>query len=397
MGINKVSDNVYSVGVINPSLRVFDIIMESKYGTSYNAYLITGKKNVLVETVHEDYFDEYIYNVNCLIDISDIDYIIMNHTELDHSGSLVKLLELNPNITVICTAVAEKFLRSIINKEFKCKSIKHGDKLEILPNENLEFIVSPFLHWPDSMMTYFKLDKILFSCDFLGAHFCEPTMMDKYIHYPKEYFEEFKYYYNCIFGPFKPYVLSGLDKIKNLEIDAICPSHGPIIVENIKERLADYKKWSTTNKKDSKSILIIYASAYGCTKALAKQAFKTIKEKTNITPIILDVVTNPIDKITKEIENSDALIVASCTINRDAPKVIWNILSSIDAINTKNKYAGAIGSYGWSGEAINMIKDRLTSLNFKFIDDGIRVVFKPTKDDLTKVSNYALDIASKLS
>ena len=216
MGITKISDNVYSVGVINPSLRVFDIIMESKYGTSYNAYLITGKKNVLVETVHEDYFEEYIYNIGCLVDISNIDYIIMNHTELDHSGSLTKLLEINPNITVVCTPAAEKYLKSITNIDFKCKTVKHKEKIEIGQNSNIEFIVAPLLHWPDSMMTYFENDNILFSCDFLGAHFCEPSMLEKNIHYKKEYLNEFKYYYDCIFGPFKSYVLAGLDKIKDL-------------------------------------------------------------------------------------------------------------------------------------------------------------------------------------
>lgn len=396
MGIIKVSDNVYSVGVLNPSLRVFDIIMESKYGTSYNAYLVTGKKNVLIETVHEDYFDEYIYNVGCLVDISDIDYIVMNHTELDHSGSLVKLLALNPNITVICTTAAEKYLKSIINKDFKCRIVKHSEKLEIGPGNELEFIVAPLLHWPDSMMTYYSNNNVLFSCDFLGSHFCEPSMFDKNIHYKKEYLEEFKYYYNCIFGPFKPYVLAGLEKIKDLKITTVCPSHGPVIVEGINERIKDYKEWSTIAPKTSKSMLIVYASAYGCTKKLAEAAAKTLKEKTEIQPIILDLVSTPIEDVAKEIENADALVVASCTINRDAPKIIWDALSRIDAINTRKKYAGAMGSYGWSGEAVDMIKCRLSMLNFKFVGDGVKVLFNPTEEDLSKASEYILDIASKL-
>ncbi len=396
MGITKISDNVYSVGVINPSLRVFDIIMESKYGTSYNAYLITGKKNVLVETVHEDYFEEYIYNIGCLVDISNIDYIIMNHTELDHSGSLTKLLEINSNITVVCTPAAEKYLKSITNRDFKCKTVKHKEKIEIGPNSNIEFIVAPLLHWPDSMMTYFENDNILFSCDFLGAHFCEPSMLEKNIHYKKEYLNEFKYYYDCIFGPFKSYVLAGLDKIKDLEISAICPSHGPVITESIKDRINDYRKWSTKEQKLLKSLVIIYASAYGCTKELAQTAYKTVKEKTKIEPVLLDIVNTSMEEISKAIRDCDALIVASCTINRDAPKPIWDALSRIDAINSRTKYAGAFGSYGWSGEAVDMIKNRLTMLNFKFIGDGIKVLFKPTKEDLQKISEYTIEIASKL-
>lgn len=396
MGITKISDNVYSVGVINPSLRVFDIIMESKYGTSYNAYLITGKKNVLVETVHEDYFEEYIYNIGCLVDISNIDYIVMNHTELDHSGSLTKLLEINPNITVVCTPAAEKYLKSITNRDFKCKTVKLKEKIEIGPNSNIEFIVAPLLHWPDSMMTYFENDNILFSCDFLGAHFCEPSMLEKNIHYKKEYLNEFKYYYDCIFGPFKSYVLAGLDKIKDLEISAICPSHGPVITESIKDRINDYRKWSTKEQKLLKSLVIIYTSAYGCTKELAQTAYKTVKEKTKVEPILLDIVNTSMEEISKAIRDCDALIVASCTINRDAPKPIWDALSRIDAINSRTKYAGAFGSYGWSGEAVDMIKNRLTMLNFKFIGDGIKILFKPTKEDLQKISEYTIEIASKL-
>ena len=143
-------------------------------------------------------------------------------------------------------------------------------------------------------------------------------------------------------------------------------------------------------------MLILYASAYGCTKKLAETAAKTLKEKTEIHPIILDLVSTPIEDVSKDIETADAIVVASCTINRDAPKIIWDVLSRIDAINSRKKYAGAMGSYGWSGEAVDMIKCRLSMLNFKFVGDGIKVLFKPTEEDFSNVSEYILDIASKL-
>lgn len=395
LGIVKVSDNVYSVGVINPSLRVFDIVMQAKYGTSYNAYLVTGEKNVLIETVHEDYFDEYIYNIGCLVDIKDIDYIIMNHTELDHSGSLLKLLSINPDITVICTNAANKYLKSILNRDFKCQIVKHEETLDI-GGKLLKFIVAPLLHWPDSMMTYFEDDKVLFSCDFLGCHFCEPTMFDYNIKYKAEYLEQFEYYYNAIFGPFKPYVLAGIDKIKDLLIDIVCPSHGPVIVDSVKERLADYKKWSIKKEKQNKTIVIGYASAYNCTKKLALKAFDTIKENSNIEPLLIDVVSTPLNEISCKINDADALLIGSCTINRDAPKFIWDALSSIDVINTKSKPAGAFGSYGWSGEAVDMIKTRLSQLKYKFIGDGLKVNFEPTCDDLKSMEDYCMQIVNEI-
>ena len=203
MGIVKISDHVYSVGVLNPALRVFDIVMEAKYGTSYNAYLVTGQKNVLVETVHVDFFEEYLYNLQCLVDLPSIDYIVMNHTEPDHSGSLQKLLELCPNSTVVCTAAAQKYLKGITNRDFPCRVVKHGDTLDI-GGLSLEFVVAPLLHWPDSMMTYLREDSVLFSCDFLGCYYCEPSMLDENVRYQDAYLGEFAYYYQGIFGPFKP-------------------------------------------------------------------------------------------------------------------------------------------------------------------------------------------------
>ena len=202
MSAIKFKKNVYSVGVLNPALRVFDIVMEARYGTSYNAYLITGEKNVLIDTVHEPFFSEYLDNIQSVIDISKIDYLIMNHTEPDHSGSVAKLLQLNPNITVYCTTAAKMYLSAITNADFKCATVKQGEKLNI-GGEELEFIVAPLLHWPDSMFTYMASTKMLFTCDFLGAHYCEPTMKNSDPHYPDKYMEQFKYYYDCIFGPFK--------------------------------------------------------------------------------------------------------------------------------------------------------------------------------------------------
>lgn len=140
---------------------------------------------------------------------------LLEYLTADHSGSVAKLLEKNPNITVVCTTAAQKYLRAIANHDFPCIVAKHGDKLDI-GGQELEFIVAPLLHWPDSMFTWMPQQKVLFTCDFLGAHFCEPTMLDSNIHYPEQYLGEVNYYYACIFGPFKPYVLAGLDKIKDL-------------------------------------------------------------------------------------------------------------------------------------------------------------------------------------
>ena len=393
MGIERISDNVYSVGILNPSLRVFDIVMEAKYGTTYNAYLITGSKNVLVETVHTDYFDEYLFNVQSLIDIKDIHYLVMNHTELDHSGSVRKLLKLNPDITIVCTTAAQKYLRAILNQDFNCIVVKQGDTLDI-GNTELQFIVAPLLHWPVSMMTYHPVDQVLFSCDFLGCHFCEPAVFDRNIHYREAYLGEFAYYYAGIFGPFKPHVLSGLDKLEGLALQAVCPSHGPVLVEGIRERMADYRAWSTPEPKTGKNILVLYASAYGCTRLLAETAANAISENTQIKAECIDVVFTPLSEVAAKANGADALLIGSTTINRDAPKIIWDVLACIDAINVKGKPAGVFGSYGWSGEAAGMLKTRLSDLKYKVLGDGIKVNFMPDEADLQTMADYAVQVAN---
>jgi len=395
MSAIKLKKNVYSVGVLNPSLRVFDIIMESSYGTSYNAFLITGEKNVLIDTVHQPYFEEYLENISSVIDVSKIDYLIMNHTEPDHSGSVAKLLELNPNITVYCTMAAKMYLTAITNEDFKCVTVKLGDKLDI-GGEELEFLVAPLLHWPDSMFTYMKSTKTLFTCDFLGTHFCEPTMYDYKVHYQDKYMEQFKHYYECIFGPFKPFVLAGLDKIKDLQVDLICPSHGPCITEGIQKLQTLYRKWSAPVKHEKKIVGILYASAYGCTTKLAEAACDELKKNDQLDVRLVNIVFEPFAEVVELVNEADALLIGSCTINRDAPKVIWEMLASIDAINTKQKPAGAFGAYGWSGEAVPMMKSRLEQLKFKFIGDGFKVLFTPTETDLANMRAYTNEIVSNI-
>ena len=235
MSAIKLREGIWSVGILNPALRVFDIVMESKYGTSYNAYLLTGEKNVLIETVHLDYWDEFVSNVEEVLPLEQVDYLIMNHTEPDHSGSVARLLERCPNLTVLCTTSAKKFLTAIANRALPCRVVKDGDTLD-LGNKVLHFLTAPLLHWPDSMFTWDPVDRTLFTCDFLGAHVCEPTMKDTGIRpvYRNAYEGELRYYFDCIFGPFKPSVLAGLDKMP-AEAELVCPSHGPCLTDRIGE------------------------------------------------------------------------------------------------------------------------------------------------------------------
>ncbi|OQB15561.1 MAG: Flavo-diiron protein FprA2 [Firmicutes bacterium ADurb.Bin193] len=393
MPVMKISDGFYSVGVQNPNLRVFDIIMKTEFGTTYNAYLVRGsKKTALIETVHKRFFDEHIENIQEVCDISKIDYIILNHCEPDHSGSLAALLKLNPDITVVASVPGIKYLSAITNTTFNAVAAKDGDKID-LGGRELVFITAPFLHWPDSMFTYSEADKALFSCDFFGAHYCEPRLVDKYIKYPADYEKAFENYYKAIFSPFRSFVVAGLEKVDKLNIQTICTSHGPILTESIEAAKEKYRRWSAESPVKDKTALILYVSAYGCTKALAETA-RDILIKAGYETEMLNIIEHDSGAIKEKIDSCSVLMLGSPTINKDALKPVWDIVSSIDAIKNKGKLCGVFGSYGWSGEGVPMLAERLRSLNLNVYGDGVRANFVPSENELKAMSEYTEGLIS---
>lgn len=392
MSAIKLKEGVWSVGVLNPALRVFDIVMEAKYGTSYNAYLVTGEKNVLIETVHAEYFEEYVDNITSVLPLDQIDYLIMNHNEPDHSGSVGMLMERCPNLKIISTMAGEKYMSAVANRPLPVQVVKAGDTLDLGGGKVLHFIIAPMLHWPDSMFTWDPADKIAFTCDFLGCHFCEPTMLDKNMHDIAAYEGEFYNYYGGIFSPFKPYVLKGLDLLP-ADAEMVCPSHGPVLTDRLSWAKDEYRRLSTAPAKSAKSAAVIYASAYGCTKALAEAAAEALKaDGLNVT--CLDFVTAGLPACAAAANEADVLLVGAPTINRDAPKGIWDVVTSIDAINTKGRAAGAFGSFGWSGEAAGMLLTRLGQLKFSIPEAPFRVTFNPTDEDKKAMVDYARSVAA---
>lgn len=378
----KLKEGLTSVGVMNPNLRVFDIIMRTEYGTSYNAYLVKGtEKTALIETVHARFFDEYMSNIEQVIDPAQIDYIILNHTEPDHSGSLRELKLRCPHIQVVASMAGAKYLQGITNlDDLDAKAVKDGDVID-LGGKTLRFTVAPFLHWPDSMFTYLEEDQTLFSCDVFGCHYCEPRVLDKYVSYPDAYETALKYYFDAIFGPFKPYVLSGMAKIGQLPIRMICTSHGPVLTSySIDKVMRQYHEWSTPQQKAQKTAAIFYVSAYGCTRSLAEEAEKYARDA-GLSVSLFDIIESDPAQVAAAANESDILLFGSPTINKDALKPVWEVISSIDAINCKGKPAAVFGSYGWSGEAVGMLCERLAALKMKVYEKGFRANFVPSGEE----------------
>jgi len=261
----KIADGVYWVGVQDPNLKCFDIIMPTKNGTTYNAYLIKGKdKSALIDTVKENYREEYISNIKSIIDLSEIKYLIINHTEPDHSGSVEQLMQIIPDLKVIGSGPAMEFLPEICNHPIKHEVIKSGMDID-LGGKSLKFISALLLHWPDNIYTYLKEDKILFSGDSFGSHYADERLFNDDI--GSAFLPDFKNYFNSILGPFKPFVLKAVRRLSKYDLNLICPAHGPILRKNIPDYLAMYEQWASSNLLPSSvpKITIAYVSAYGYT------------------------------------------------------------------------------------------------------------------------------------
>jgi len=399
MGVKQISENVYSIGVLNPSLRIFDVIMKTDYGTSYNAYLIKNNgKSALVETVHAKFFDEYLENIKSVLGDCPPDYLIMNHNEPDHSGSVAKLTDIYPDMTVIESKAGAMYIKNIANKELNIKTVSDNETFDFGGDE-LKFIVAPFLHWPDSMFTYFEKNKILFTCDFFGSHYCEPTVFDYNIKYPDKYEAASEYYYDAIFGPFKPYVLSGLDKIKNMDFEMACPSHGPVLTNknggSLDSAKKSYAEWSVSRKNEIIQIPIFYCTAYGNTAILAENIQAGIKEiipdaDVNIYDLNLNISPAEI------LHDSDAFLLGSPTINRDAVAPVWELINTIDAVSMKDRPCAVFGSYGWSGEGCGNLINRLKGLKLKVCENPLRCQFVPSDDDIANAINFGREFARSL-
>jgi NADH oxidase (H2O-forming) len=388
MGSVKLKNNIYCIGVKNPELRVFDIIMETQKGTSYNSYLIVDDKVAIIDTVKDGYYEEFLSNIKGIIGERKVDYIVVQHTELDHSGSLARLLKDYPDAVVVGSISAINYSKQITNFDFQSKDFKQELSLG---KTTLKFISAPNLHWPDTIFTYVVEQEVLFTCDFLGCHYC-PTN-DINVNFTEDYFKEMKYYFDVIMGPFKKFVLMALDRIKPLKLDIVAPSHGPVHIQDIEKYIRLYSEWAQYQLPEEKRIEIFYVSAYGNTEKMARYIESKLQSR-GFKASAHEITTMGLETVVSLIEKSSGILLGSPTINQDALKPVWDVLSMVCAITNRGKAAAAFGSYGWSGEGVKMLTDRLKSLKFKVIDDGLMFNFVANEEDYNKADEFITKFAS---
>ena len=397
----EVKKGIHWVGALDPNLRIFDIIMYTPYGTSYNSFLVQGtEKTAVFETVKLQFLDEYLERLKELgTDPAKIDYIIVSHTEPDHSGSVSKMLELSPNAEVLGSQAAIGFLKEMVNKPFRHSIVKENETLE-LGGRTLRFIMAPFLHWPDSMYTYIEEDKALVTCDSFGLHYCFEPMFDDLITPEDEpkYQESLKYYFDTIFGPYRQHVLKAYEKIKGLEIDTVLTGHGPILRRDPWAVINQYVKWATPEDRTGrrKKVTVSYVSAYGYTKEIGEKVVEGLLSAGDFDVTSYDIIQHEISDILGDIGDSDGLLFGSPTIVGELLEPVRILMAHLNPTVHGGKVAGAFGSFGWSGEAVPRIESRLKELRMKIHGPGLCIKFKAGEKELEDAYAWGREFGEKL-
>ena len=393
----RIKPDLYWTGVLDPELKVFDIIMETKYGTSYNSYLLKGsEKNALFETSKLAFWEEMKDYIESELPLSGIDYLVMNHTEPDHAGTVVKLIEANPSITIVATGTAIQFLRHIVNTDFNSLAVKDGDTLS-LGDKTLQFMILPNLHWPDSMYTYVPEIRTLFTCDSFGSHYACQDVLRSRVPNEEQYKEATKYYFDCIIGPFRrPYMSTALERVKELDVETICCGHGPVLDSRLDEMFGWYNEWcAAPEKRDKKLIVMPYVSAYGYTKQLAEEIARGAEAAGEIEVHRYDLVFSDKTNLAADMAGADAYLFGTPTILGEALEPIWELTLGMFPPVFQGRLASAFGSYGWSGEGVPHIIERLKQIRLKVVD-GFRVRFKPDRTQLEDAYDFGYNFGCVL-
>lgn len=392
----KLTDKVTWVGKVDWELKRFHGDEFSTHnGSSYNSYLVRDGKNILIDTVWLPYDEEFIASLKEEIDLKDIDAIIVNHAEIDHSGSLPALMREIPDTPIYCTANGEKILRGHYHQDWHYVTVKTGDKLE-LDGSTLTFIEAPMLHWPDTMFTYMSGENILFSNDGFGQHYATESLYNDMVDKAELFAEALKYYAN-ILNPFSPMVTRKVKEIlaMDLAIDMICPSHGVLWRNHPEQIVQKYLEWA--NAYQENQITVLYDTMWNSTRRMAEMIAQGILESdSGVTVKIFSASKSDKTDLIAEIFKSRALVLGSPTVNNGYLYAIAGMLELIKGAKFKGKKAAAFGSYGWSGESVKLMNEELRDAGFDVVDDGLRIQWRPDETALDSLVEYGRSLAEKL-
>lgn len=393
--VAALSESVHFIGAFDPKIRTFDIIMKTANGSSYNAYLVRGSEGVCVmDTVKKEFSEPFFKRLELLCDYEEIKYIVLHHLEPDHSGALEELMIRAPQAKLIISGRAVMMLKGIIKTDVPYEIANTG-KIISLGDKTIEFLSTPFLHWPDTMSSYLHEEKILFSGDVFGSHYYDERLFDDEV---GDFAYAFKYYYDHIMRPFKQYVLQALALYEKLDIDIIAPLHGPILRTNPQYYINQYAQWSSEEKFrkhefDKKMLSVFYMSSYENTQRMAEKIMEGADSIDGVVASIYDLASLDEQNMIDLLEESDAVVVGSPTINGDAVKPAWDLLACMAYLESGGKVGATFGSFGWTGEAPEMLHDRMRWLKFRLPVDPMKIKLIPTEDELNECFGFGVEIA----
>ena len=392
----KITEKVTWVGKVDWELKRFHGNEYSVHrGSSYNSYLVRGKKTALIDTVWRPYDEEFVSRLKQEIDLNQIDYIIMNHNEIDHSGALPELMRLIPATPIYCTVNGEKILRGHYHQDWNYVTVKTGDRLD-LGGCTLTFVEAPMLHWPDTMFTYMSGDNILFSNDAFGQHFATESLFNDTVNQSELYSEAMKYSAN-ILTPFSPLVRKKIDEVLalNLTVNMICPSHGVIWRDDPAQIIGRYLDW--TKNYQENQVTLIYDTMWQSTRRMAEAIAAGIRETdSDIEVKLVNAAERDKNDIMTEVFRSRGILVGSPTINNGYLFSIGGLLEMMKGLKFKGKKAAAFGSYGWSGESVGQITKQLKDCGFQTVSDGHKALWMPDCEEMESCKEFGRQFAAEL-
>lgn len=392
-----IKNNVSWVGYMDWELETFHgddySIMN---GSSQNAYLVEEEKTVLIDTVWTPHKNDFVENLKSEIDLNKIDFIIANHAECDHSGSLTALMKEIPNTPIYCTAACQKSIEGQFGKQnWDFRNVKTGDSIDIGNGKKLVFIEMRMLHWPDSMATYMTGDNILFSNDAFGQHYAVAELFNDKANQCTLWHEALKYFTN-ILNPFAPLVSKKIDEIKglNLPIDIIAPSHGAIWRDNPMQIVEKYALWA--NAYQENQVTIAYDTMWEGTTKIAHKISEEIQKQSPDTVVkVFNVAKQDKNEIMTEVFKSKAIVVGSPTCVNDILSSVTGWMAFLKSLKFKNKRAAAFGCYGWSGESVKILQEKLKDAGFDTIEENVKSLWNPTDEDFSKIPELVSKLLAK--
>jgi flavorubredoxin len=388
----KIADGIFSVGVTDWNIR--DFHGYSTYeGTTYNAYLILDDKITLIDTVKKEFGDQLLANISAIVDPKKIDYMISNHTEMDHSSSLPRVMHrIGEDKPLYCSKMGQKNLSKHYSQKWNYQPVENLQTLS-LGKRTVTFMETRMLHWPDSMFTYVNEDKLLFSSDAFGQHYAGPEKFDDQI--GEDIFPHAKKYFANILMPYAPLILKLVDTVTEmgLQIDTICPDHGIIWRKDPSKIINTYVEWSKMAPK--RKALVIYDTMWHSTEAMAEAIVGAlIQEGVNAKPMHLRSCHR--SDIMTEVLDAGAIIVGSPTLNNNIFPTVADLMTYMKGLKPLNKIAAPFGSFGWSGESVKLITKALEEMKFDVIDPGVRLQYIPDEKGLAACAALGKKIAQAL-